>query len=391
MKLSPVGPAGAIEAVAGSKLRVAFEMTFPNRFPVWGFSVYARTLLDALAARSDVAVSEISGPVASDPKQTVRWLTSGAHQELSRRPAHVLHCPAFVTPWRSPAPVVINLHDAAAQRFPQDYPFEWRFYNRFILPAVARRAARIVALSEFARQEAVKYYRVKKARVAVTYAAPGSQYVPQSPEATRQVLADLALLDEEGQRRGQLILFSGAPFSRKNLDVVLKAMAGASQDSSLAQAQLLISGATENSFEHYRTWIAEHGLEGKVRWLGRVPHEAMPALYAAVDLLVYPSIYEGFGLPPLEAMSVGTPVVAAAASCLPEILGDGALMPQPHDHRGFADAIESVLSRPDLRAEMVARGRARAAQYTWQRCADRTVAAYRAARRGSRRRQHAAG
>jgi glycosyltransferase involved in cell wall biosynthesis len=113
----------------------------------------------------------------------------------------------------------------------------------------------------------------------------------------------------------------------------------------------------------------------------------MPALYAAVDMLVYPSIYEGFGLPPLEAMSVGTPVVAGSASCLPEVLGDAALLVPPRDDRGFAEAVEALLTDQALREKLVQLGKARAASYSWERCARQTLEVYRAAsgRKGRKR------
>ncbi|HEX8228489.1 MAG TPA: glycosyltransferase family 1 protein [Chloroflexia bacterium] len=363
--------------VAGRPLRVTLDMTFPNRFPVWGFSVYARSLLEALQARSDVSAHEISGPVASNPRKTAGWLVSGARRDLLKHPADVLHCPAFVTPVRVPAAVVINIHDAAAQRFPQDYPLEWRVYNRFILPLVARGAGRIIALSEFSRQEAIKYYGVREGRVVVAPAAPDPRYKPQSHEATERLLAELGL--PVGEDRVPLLLFSGAPFRRKNLDVVLRAMSGAAEGSKLSEALLLISGATESGFEEYRASIAAGGLRQRVRWLGRVLHESMPALYGAVDMLVYPSVYEGFGLPPLEAMSVGTPVVAASASCLPDVLGDAALLVPPDDAQGFAHAMNSLLTNEALRQKMVAAGQARAATYTWERSARQTLEAYMAA------------
>jgi alpha-1,3-rhamnosyl/mannosyltransferase len=361
---------------AGPVLRVDFDMTFPNRFPVWGFSVYARSLVEALRERTDVSVQEISGPLASNPRQTLRWLLSGARKELLSQPPDVLHCPAFVTAWRSPAPVVISIHDAAAIRFPRDYPFEWRFYNRFILPPVVRRAACITVMTEFAAHEVIKYYGARQGQVAVIPAAPDPRYRPQPPEATDRLLGELGLRAGEAQGR-PLLLFSGAPFGRKNLDVVLRAMSRAAEGSKLSQALLLISGATESGFDRYRDWIAAHGLEGRVRWLGKLPHESMPVLYAAADVLVYPSIYEGFGLPPLEAMAVGTPVVAGLASCLPEVLGDAALLVPPKDDRGFAEALESLLVDRALREKMVRLGMARAASYTWERCARQTMEVYR--------------
>lgn len=362
-------------------MRVAFDMTFPNRFPVWGFSVYTRSLLGALRERTDISVHEISGPLASNPRQTLWWLLSGARKALLSWPPDVLHCPAFVTAWRSPAPVVISIPDAAALRFPKDYPFEWRFYNRFILPSMVRRAARIIVMSEFSAREAIKYYGARKGQVAVIPGAPDPRYAPQPPEAVERLLGELGLRSEEARGR-PLLLFAGAPFGRKNLGVVLRAMSRGAEGSKLSEAWLLISGATESGFDRYRDWIAANGLEGRVRWLGKVPQESMPALYSAVDILVYPSIYEGFGLPPLEAMSVGTPVVAGLASCLPEVLGDAALLVPPEDDRGFAEAVEALLTDQALREKMVHLGMARAASYTWERCAGQTVDVYRAAAGG---------
>ena len=369
---------GGVVSEAGPALHVTLDMTFPNRFPVWGFSVYTRSLLEALRERSDVSIREISGPVASNPRLTLGWLVSGARRELLKRRTDLLHCPAFVTPWRSPVPAVITIHDAAALRFPKDYPLEWSFYNRFILPPVVRRAARIITLSEFSAREAIKYYGVRKGQISVVPAAPDPRYRPQPPEATNRLLGELGLPSREEQSR-PLLLFAGAPFGRKNLDVVLRAMSGAAEGSKLSQAWLLISGATESGFKEYRDWIAANGLEDRVRWLGKVPQESMPVLYSAVDMLVYPTLYEGFGLPPLEAMSVGTPVVAGLASCLPDVLGDAAMLVPPHDDKGFREAIEALLGDRTLREKMVQAGKARAASYTWERCASQTMEVYRAA------------
>lgn len=371
-----------------TELRVAMDMTFPNRFPTWGFSVYAHSLMEALQRRGDISLREIASLAVSGPRQTVRWLASGARGQVMMQRSDLLHCPAFVTPWRSPVPVVISVFDAAARRFPQDYSLEWRLYDRYILPLVAHRAARVITLTEYSRREVIKYYRFNRNRVVVTPAAPGLHYKPQSSEQVRQVLRRYSLLEsesittfgpEQASGKGPLLLFSGAPFPRKNLDIVLRVMASAPVGSALASVGLLISGATETGFDQYRAWIAAHGLQERVRWLGRVAHDEMPALYAAADVLVYPSLYEGFGLPPLESMSVGTPVISSTASCLPEVLGDGAILVRPNDDERLAQAIEAVLTRPELRARLVARGKARAAGYSWERCAQETVEVYRQA------------
>jgi glycosyltransferase involved in cell wall biosynthesis len=120
-------------------------------------------------------------------------------------------------------------------------------------------------------------------------------------------------------------------------------------------------------------------LAERVRWIGRLPYAEIPQVYQRADVLVYPSFLEGFGFPPLEAMTVGTPVVASNASCLPEVLGDGALLIDPHDDSAFASAVESVLADPDERRRIIKAGTARARAFTWARCAETTAAAYRRA------------
>lgn len=369
-------PALAVHGTAGAAhssalLRVGFDMTFPNRNG-GGTRVYTRSLLSALNNAGGLRLSELSAREGAHTAGTLAWLAGGARRAISAARVDLLHCPAFVVPWRCPVPVVVTIHDAAAILFPRDFPLEWRFYNLYLLPALARRAAYVVAPSEFARRDVARLYRVHRSRIAVTYEAPQPQYKPQKPSEQGAYRASLG-----GDGNAPLLLFAGAPVGRKNLELVLAALENAPESSPLARARLLISGARAEDFPGYRGKIALGKLGGRVSWLGRVPEGEMPLLYAAVDALVYPSTYEGFGLPPLEAMAVGTPVVASNASCLPEVLGEAALLVDPHDERGFAAAIEAVLTRPQLRAKLVQAGTAQAARYSWEKCAAQTAGVYR--------------
>ena len=352
-----------------SRFSVAYDMTFPNR-NAGGSGVYARSLLSELQQRDGLRVHEISGPSSGGLPGTLRWLLSSCREEVLRQGADLLHCPAFVAPWRSPVPLVITMHDAGAMRYPYDFPREWRLYNRYILPGIARKARMIITGTETSRAELAQYYGISTDRIAVTHYGIDSRYHQK---------IDLNQVAEERERLigAPLLLFIGAPVSRKNLDIVLQSMSGAPPESVLSQVKLAISGASEEHFPQYRDWIAAHHLQRRVMWLGRVAADRMPLLYAASDLVVYPSFYEGFGLPPLEAMAVGTPVVASTAPCLPEVLGNAALLVDPTDQRGFAEAVEAVLTRPELRTRMVNEGKTLAAQYAWERCAEETLHVYR--------------
>ena len=338
-------------------------MTFPNRNQA-GSGEYARSLVAALRARDDIAVTELAGPTRSGIAGTMRWLLGGAAADVRRSHASLLHCPAFVTPWNVPTPVVISVLDVAALHFPRDHPLEWRVYASRLLPAQARRAALIVAISENTRRDVIAEYGVSPDRVVTIH--PGIN--PAFASARRS---------EEPAPRDPSILFPGAPMSRKNLEVVLRALASAPAGSALARARLLISGSTAGRFPQHAAAIEAAGLARRVRWLGQVARAELPTLFASVDAVVYPSLYEGFGFPPLEAMSAGTPVVASNSSCLPETLGDAALLVDPADSAGLARALDDVLTRPELRARLIADGRARAAMFTWEGCAAQTVDAYR--------------
>jgi len=152
----------------------------------------------------------------------------------------------------------------------------------------------------------------------------------------------------------------------------------------LARISLDISGAREERFPAYSVLVRELGLKARVRWLGRVPSEDLPSLFARAAAVVYPSLYEGFGFPPLEAMAVGTPVVASDRGSLPEVLGDGALLVDPTDRRALGQALEAVLSRPEVRERLRTAGTKRARLYTWDKCAERTIDVYRDVRAGAR-------
>jgi len=349
-----------------SGLRVAFDMTFPNRNRA-GTGEYARELLEALRARDDLVLLPVAGPDRGGLAGTAAWLLNGALRDAGRARADVLHCPAQVAPARSRAPLVVTVHDDGVARFPGGHPLEWRLFTRHVLPSLARRADMVITPSEFVRGELVARWRLDPGRVVA---------VPHGVAAAFVQAGAAPPLPRSGRPR---LLFAGAPIERKNLGLVLAAMAGADAGSALGEAELLISGASARSFPRHEAEVARLGLGSRVRWLGVVPRRDVPALYRQVDVLVYPSLHEGFGLPPLEAMAAGTPVVASRAASLPEILGGAVPLVDPHDATALGDAVEALLRDPAACTAAVAAGRARAAGYTWERCAAATAAVYRAA------------
>lgn len=345
-----------------TSISVAFDMTFANRNQ-GGSGVYARSLLDAVRKRDDVVAWTIEGPRRSNLMKTVGWLVAGGRKATRSRPPDVVHCPTFVAPWRIDVPIVITVHDAAVNRFPADHPLEWRLYFRKLMPERLKAAARVIAVSEFARSEAIGVYGLNPDKVIAIPEGLDARFLTHIPAVT-------------GGNSG-MILFPGAPIGRKNLDVVLRSLATAAEGTALARSSLHISGANEQDFPAYTRLIRNLGLQSRVRWLGQLPWVDLPALYAAASVVVYPSMYEGFGFPPLEAMAVGTPVVASNRGALPEVLGDSALLVDPSDPAAVTAALEAVLTNPELRGRLRAKGKNRASMYTWAACAAKTIEVYR--------------
>jgi glycosyltransferase involved in cell wall biosynthesis len=331
-----------------------------------GSTVYALSLIAALEKRDDVDVRVISSE-RSGGLATARWMLSGADARVRAIGADVLHCPGFLAPLRSSVPRVQTIHDLSLGRMPSGHPLEWRMYYRYGVPRAARSAAVILTATEVTKRDVVNTFRVPAERIVV------------QPYGVDERFFAMPQRDRSATPSEPSIVFPGPPIGRKNLDMVLRVLAAAHANSALSRAMLQITGATAAEFPEYSRRLADLGLRERVKWLGRLAYEEIPHIYQRADVLVYPSFLEGFGFPPLEAMAVGTPVVASNASCLPEVLGDGALLIDPRDDARFAAAVESVLASPEERQRIITAGAARARTFTWARCAETTAAAYRRA------------
>jgi glycosyltransferase involved in cell wall biosynthesis len=348
---------------SASSILVAFDMTLLEG-RVGGTGVYANALRRALAEQDNVEVEAISAP-AGGAFNTIKWMISGARARVRRTGAAVLHCPAYLAPLDSPVPMILTIMDLSVGRWPSGHPFEWRMYFRILLPRLARKAKAILTPTEATRKDVIDAFELPPERVVVT------------PLGIDRRFFEVSQRDRSIESPLPVIVFPGPPIGRKNLDIILRALASAPSGSALSRARLEITGAIASDFPHYQDWISQNGLQGRVRWLGAVRYEDVPAIYAQADVLTYPSFMEGFGFPPLEAMAVGTPVVASSASCLPEVLGDAAVLIDPTDDAACAVAVESVLGDAELRRRLALLGTARARSFTWERCAAQTAAVYR--------------
>ena len=276
-------------------------------------------------------------------------------------PLDVVHATNYVAP-PSFAPVLVSVADLTCVHYPELGTADTRTFPRLIQVALDR-GATVHTLSDFVAAEIRERFDVPQDRVVRIY--PG--LTPATPGDPRHghALAGAA----------RYVLALGTVEPRKNLPVLVRAfdaIAAAERELSL-----VVAGPDGWGVEAYEEAVAAARHSDRVRRLGYVTGADRAALIAGAALLAYPSRYEGFGFPPLEAMQAGIPVVASNAGALPEVLGDSALLPDPNDVDGLAEALTQLLNRPDERAELIARGQRRADRYRWDRAAPEFVATYR--------------
>lgn len=326
-------------------------------------------------------------------------------QATALRPANALLRIPFGLPWASlrgsfdllhvtynapplsPCPTVVTIHDISFEHYPQFFSPRDLLILRALVPWSARRAAHILTVSQHAKREIVERYALSPDKITVTYEAAGEQFQPVAdPASLHAVRAKYGIPD------GPFVLALGNLQPRKNIVRLVEAFGRVMNGKQLTvsgeqsgeitahrsplTASLVIAGKAQwRESEVYRA-VQQAGLEGRVVFPGYVDDADLPALYSAAVVFVYPSLYEGFGLPPLEAMACGTPVISSNAASLPEVVGDAALLIDPADSEALAQALHDVLTQPALQADLRQRGLRRAAQFSWQRCAAETLAVY---------------
>jgi glycosyltransferase involved in cell wall biosynthesis len=288
---------------------------------------------------------------------------------LRRLRVDVLHSPHHHTPLASPGlRRVVTFHDLTFLLLPQRYPPARRLYMEGLTRAAARVADAIITPSQVVRQEVIDRLGVPVERVVAIPEAAGPQYEPIEDEDT------LGRLRWKYRLPNRYILSVGSLEPGKNRARLIRAYARLRSEG--IDSPLAIAGQPAWRYEGDFELVRRLGLDAHVRFLGYVPDEEMPALYSGATLLAFPSLYEGFGLPVLEAMACGTPVVTANVSASAEVAGAAAVLVDPKDTEALAEAMGRVLSDEALRADLRSRGLERAQQFSWQRAARQTLTVY---------------
>jgi glycosyltransferase involved in cell wall biosynthesis len=331
------------------------------------YTVYTTRGLDnsALGLPGNFAVRSSFLPTIN-PRLRIPWEQFLAPLLLRTSKASLYHGMLNVVPFACPVPSVVTVHDLAFIRFPHTFRAYNRTYLDFATRISVKRASHVLTVSEYIKHEVVHLLGVPPERVTVTYNAAREHFRPPDQQI-------LARFRQSKDLPDQFVLYVGTLEPRKNLTTLLDAYATVARQH---KAPLIVGGGKGWLYGPIFEQLERLGLREQVRFVGYIEEEELPLWYAAATAFAFPSIYEGFGMPPLEAMACGTPVVVANSASLPEVVGDAGLLVNPHDSEALAAALLRLLNEAELRAELRERGLRQARAFTWQEAAQRTLEVY---------------
>ena len=344
-----------------------------------GIGRYSEFLLEALRARQlSITVlgagraGEHSGSVSLPGARLLPGLMTFGQLGIGRAIRHhrldLVHDPLGVAPLMlAGSGRVTTIHDVVPYTCPETSAQLDRLIYHFWLPIIVRRIDAIITASQQSKADIVKHLAIAEEKVTIIPLAAGRRYRPMPDNEIYPTLARYGL-------DFPYILYVGSLTPRKNLPRLLEAYWQLRQWS--AERHLVIVGARKSRSSPVFTTVQQLGLREVVHFTGFAEEEDLPSLYNGADLFVFPSLYEGFGLPVLEAMACGTPVVTSNTTSLPEVAGDAALLVDPYNVEGIAAAMRCVLEDQHLARVLRARGLARAAEFSWERTARETVKVY---------------
>ena len=364
-------------------MRVAIDARKLHDF---GIGTYTRNLLRYLARidrdteyvllcrEPDLDIAALLGPnfrTVLEPSANysireqihVPWL-------LGREQPDVFHAPHYVLPPLTRCRSVVTIHDCTHLRFPQYLPSRAAYvYARAQMWSAARRSSLILTVSEASKRDIVRFFGVAPEKIVVVHNAIDERY------RTTPADEEVARVRERYQLDHGFVLYAGTIKPHKNLVRLIEAFAEL-RKCGFDSLKLLIIGDEISKLPALRRAVHTHKLHKHARFLGFVPDETLAVLYRLAAVFVFPSLYEGFGLPPLEAMASGTPVVTSNVSSLPEVAGDAAVLVDPYDVGAIVDGIRRVLTDPVFANELRAKGIERAREFSWTRSITRTRELY---------------
>jgi glycosyltransferase involved in cell wall biosynthesis len=279
---------------------------------------------------------------------------------LWREGVTLFHAPHYVLPPLVRSRSVVTIHDCIHLMFPQYLPSRLALqYARTSISLAAKRAARVMTVSESSKRDILRFVDTPADKIDVIYNAYDERFTVEPREE------DVVRVRERYQLHDEFVLYAGNVKPHKNLERLIEAF-DLVRKRGLDHLRLVMIGDDISKYTALRRAVHQHQLHNYVRFLGYMPEETLAVMYRLAGVFVFPSLYEGFGLPPLEAMASGTPVVTSNVSSLPEVAADAAVLVDPYDAHAIADGIYQVLSDETLRRDLRKKGVARAGQFSWE-------------------------
>jgi glycosyltransferase involved in cell wall biosynthesis len=337
-----------------------------------GFGFYVKNLVEHLLkvdrANEYVLIAPDTQTDFTTPQRFV-WDQFSFPRRASKADVDILHQPCFSAPIFYKGKVIITIHDLISHYFPQNMPTGSRLYFSKWMPLTYNRAQKIIAISENTKRDIMSLLKIPEEKIVVIHSAVGEEFKPIEDKKK------LAQVKEKFKTGEKFILDVGTLEPRKNLPFLVKAYDKALKTGKITH-NLVLTGKKGWYYESLFELIKELKLEDKVILPGYVPDEDLPSLYNAADLFCFPSLYEGFGFPPLEALSCGTPVIASDNSSIPEVVGDAGVLLPIDDEKVWADNIVKVLTDNNLRQKLSEAGLKQAQKFSWAKTARETVKVY---------------
>lgn len=295
---------------------------------------------------------------------------------LRKEEIDVFHAPYFDAPLAGGTPFIMTIHDLIHLIFPQYFNKKVRVYYQGVVKPAVRKSNKIIADSKSSKEDIVRILGVPESKVVVIYPGVEEKFRPLADSDSAHNLCQRYSLSKE------IILFVGNMKPHKNLAGLMEAFARLRQDDGV-DCQLVVIGEKDRHFWQIQAKVQELKLQQEVVFTGLVAEDEMPLFYNAAEVLVLPSLYEGFGLPALEAMACGTPVVCSNTSSLPEVVGDAAILFNPKSIDEMTKAISRLLGDKSLKQKMVKEGLERAKLFSWKKTVQETVEVYNQAIKGN--------
>lgn len=303
-----------------------------------------------------------------------RWWAVGLPAYVKQAAYTLFHGTNYDIPLWNRCPTVLTIHDLSVLLHPDMHPRKVVGRARRRLPIMARTATAIITATETGKREICEHLNVEPERVSVTPYAPRRSFRPVAPEQTAEVRTRLGVEDE-------FLLFVGTIEPRKNLLTLMRAYAEILRATN-HRPQLVVAGREGWLMDDLFSYIERAGLKERLRLTGYLTEEDLSALYSSCSLFIYPSLYEGFGLPPLEAMACGAPVITSRTPSIMEVVGQAARLFEPTDKSALAQSIIELLEKKGERERLSLAGRERARGFSWERTARETLEIYRQVVRG---------